>query len=53
MVCYVLQGKLVDALKLYPDSMRAKHTATFEGFFDLLATVGEFAKKQLPPREDV
>jgi tetratricopeptide (TPR) repeat protein len=53
MVCYVLQGKLADALKLYPDSMRAKYTATFESFFDLLATVGEFAKKQLPPREDI
>jgi tetratricopeptide (TPR) repeat protein len=53
MVCYVLQGKLADALKLYPDSMRAKYTATFESFFDLLATVGEFAKKQLPPRDDV
>ncbi|MDR3612383.1 MAG: tetratricopeptide repeat protein [Candidatus Obscuribacterales bacterium] len=53
MVCYVFQGKLADALKFYPDSMRAKYTNTFESLFDLLSAVGEFAKKQLPPRENI
>ena len=53
MVCYVFQGKIGDVLKLYPDSMRAKYTSSFEGVLNLFTAVFEFAKKQLPPRENI
>ena len=53
MVCYVLQFKIGDAVRLYPDTMRANHTASFAGFVDTIASIGEFAKKQLPPRENI
>jgi tetratricopeptide (TPR) repeat protein len=52
MVCYVLQGKFVDAIRLYPDSMRASHTSDFETVIELFKMVGKLAQRHLGPKDD-
>ncbi len=47
MVCCIFQGKLVDALRLYPDSMRAKYVSTFENIFKVATMLGNFADRCL------
>jgi tetratricopeptide (TPR) repeat protein len=45
------QGKLVDALRLFPDQMRAKHTSQFAGAVNLIESVTDFVKKNVLPPE--
>jgi tetratricopeptide (TPR) repeat protein len=41
------QGKLVDAIALYPDQARAKHTADFSGMIRSLENLVEFLQKNV------
>lgn len=45
--CYVFQFKLGDALRLVPDSIRAKHTSDFTRTIDLIKGTVEFVLKQI------
>ena len=45
------QGKIIDALRLFPDSMRAKHTSQFAGALNLIESVTEFVQKNVLPPE--
>jgi hypothetical protein len=45
--CYVFQLKLGDALRLVPDSFRAKHTSDFSRAIDLIKGSVEFVLKQI------
>lgn len=45
--CYVFQLKIADALRLVPDSFRAKHTSDFSRTIDLIKGSVEFVLKQI------
>lgn len=45
--CYVFQFKLGDALRLVPDSFRAKHTSDFSRTIDLIKGSVQFVLKQI------
>lgn len=53
MISCLFQGKVGDVLRHYPDSMRAKYTSSAQGVIGLVDAVVDFAKKQLPSRDDV
>ena len=50
--CYVFQGKFGDALRLVPDTLRAKHTSEFNNFVDLVGQLGNLASKLFEPKHD-
>jgi hypothetical protein len=45
------QGKLVDAMRLFPDQMRAKHTSQFAGALNLIESVTDFVQRYVLPPE--
>ena len=45
--CYLFQFKLGDAIRLVPDTFRAKHTSDFSSTIDLIRKLVEFASKKL------
>ena len=49
---YVFQLKLSDAVRLVPDSLRARHTADFNDTMDILHKVTNFASKQIENWKD-
>lgn len=47
LTCYVFQGKFGDALRLLPDSLRAKHTRDFTETMDMLYQIANVIRKAI------
>jgi tetratricopeptide (TPR) repeat protein len=47
----VYQGKLVDAMRLFPTQMRAKHTSQFAGVLNLIETATDYVQRYVLPPE--
>jgi tetratricopeptide (TPR) repeat protein len=52
MVSYVMQGKFIDAMRLYPDSMRARYTSDAVSVIELFKMIGKAAHRHLGPKDD-
>lgn len=51
MTTQVWQGKIVDAISLFPDQLRAKHTSDFSTLINRVESVVDFLQKNVLPQD--